>query len=126
MKLERKRGFYEKYVKRLLDIICALSALLVFSWLYLLIAIVVRIKMGNPVVFRQPRPGMIKNGKETLFYMYKFRTMTDERDENGELLPDSKRLPAFGALLRKTSLARVIIGTTLKAQYLQGFLRTAI
>lgn len=104
MKLERKRGFYEKYIKRFLDIICSLLAIIVFSWLYILIAIIVRIKMGSPVLFKQPRPGIIKNGKETIFYMYKFRTMTDERDEKGELLPDEKRLPPFGALLRKTSL----------------------
>ena len=100
----RKRGFYEKYIKRILDIICSLLALIVFFWLYLIIAIVVRIKMGSPVLFRQPRPGIIKDGKETIFDMYKFRTMTDERNENGELLPDEKRLPPFGSLLRRTSL----------------------
>ena len=100
----RKCGFYEKYIKRVLDIICSLLALIVFFWLYLIIAIAVRIKMGSPVLFRQPRPGIIKDGKETIFDMYKFRTMTDERDENGELLPDDKRLPAFGAWLRRTSL----------------------
>ena len=60
--------------------------------------------MGSPVLFKQPRPGIVRNGKETIFDMYKFRTMTDERDENGELLPDDKRLPAFGAWLRRTSL----------------------
>lgn len=104
MKLERKIGFYEKYVKRLLDIICSLLALVCFFWLYLIIAIIVRIKMGSPVLFKQPRPGLVKNGRETIFDMYKFRTMTDERDENGELLADDKRLPAFGAWLRRTSL----------------------
>lgn len=104
MKLERKRGFYEKYIKRILDVICSLLAIIVFSWLYLIIAIIVRIKMGSPVLFKQPRPGIVKNGQETIFNMYKFRTMTDERDENGELLPDDKRLPKFGVLLRKTSL----------------------
>lgn len=104
MRLERKCGFYEKYIKRLLDIICSLLAIIVFCWLYAIIAVVVRIKMGSPVLFKQPRPGIIKNGKETIFDMYKFRTMTDERDENGELLPDDQRLPKFGALLRKTSL----------------------
>ena len=104
MRLERKKGFYEKYIKRLLDIICSLLALIVFSWLYLIIAVIVRIKMGSPVLFKQPRPGIVRNGKETIFDMYKFRTMTDERDENGELLPDDKRLPAFGAWLRRTSL----------------------
>ncbi len=104
MRLERKRGFYEKYIKRLLDIICSLLAIVVFCWLYALIAVIVRIKMGSPVLFKQPRPGIVRNGKETIFDMYKFRTMTDERDENGELLPDDKRLPAFGAWLRRTSL----------------------
>ncbi len=104
MNLERKRGFYEKFVKRILDIICSLLAIIVFSWLYIIIAIIVRIKMGSPVLFKQPRPGIVKNGKETIFDMYKFRTMTDDRDANGELLPDEKRLPPFGAWLRKTSL----------------------
>lgn len=106
MRLERKRGFYEKYIKRLLDIICSLLAIIVFSWLYIIIAIVVRIKMGSPVIFRQPRPGLInpKTGRERIFEMYKFRTMTDERDVNGELLPDEARLLAFGRMLRATSL----------------------
>ena len=104
MSLERKLGFYEKCVKRILDIICSLLAITVFFWIYIIIAIIVRIKMGSPVLFKQPRPGIVKNGKETIFDMYKFRTMTDARDENGELLPDEKRLPPFGAWLRKTSL----------------------
>ncbi len=104
MSLERKRGFYEKYVKRILDIICSLLAITVFFWLYIIIAIIVRIKMGSPVLFKQPRPGIVKNGKESIFDMYKFRTMTDARDEKGELLLDEKRLPPFGAWLRKTSL----------------------
>ena len=104
MRLERKRGFYEKYIKRLLDIICSILAIVVFCWLYAIIAIIVRIKMGAPVLFKQPRPGMIKNGRETIFDMYKFRTMTDERDEQGNLLPDEKRLAHFGVWLRRTSL----------------------
>ena len=104
MKLERRRGFYEKYIKRLLDIICSLLFIIVFFWLYIVIAVVVRVKMGSPVLFKQPRPGIIKNGKETIFDMYKFRSMTDKRDENGNLLPDDQRLPKFGALLRSTSL----------------------
>jgi lipopolysaccharide/colanic/teichoic acid biosynthesis glycosyltransferase len=104
MRLERKRDFYEKYIKRLLDIICSLLFIIVFSWLYLIIAVIVRIKMGSPVLFKQPRPGIVRNGKETIFDMYKFRTMTDERGSDGELLPDEKRLPKFGALLRSTSL----------------------
>ncbi len=104
MRLERKRGFYEKYIKRLLDIICSLLFIIAFSWLYLVIAAVVRVKMESPVLFKQPRPGLVKNGKETIFDMYKFRTMTDERGSDGELLPDEKRLPKFGAMLRSTSL----------------------
>ena len=104
MRFERKCGFYERYIKRLLDIICSLLAITFFCWLYVIIAIVVRMKMGSPVLFKQLRPGIIKNGKETIFDMYKFRTMTDERDESGELLPDEKRLTKFGAFLRSTSL----------------------
>lgn len=104
MRLERKRGFYERYIKRLLDIICSLLAIVVFWWLYAIIAIVVRIKMGSPVLFKQPRPGLVKNGKEQIFDMYKFRSMTDARDEEGNLLPDDKRLLTFGTWLRKTSL----------------------
>lgn len=104
MRLQRKQGFYEKYIKRLLDIICSLLFIIVFCWLYAIIAVIVRVKMGSPVLFKQPRPGIIKNGKETIFDMYKFRSMTDKRDENGELLPDADRLPAFGRLLRSMSL----------------------
>lgn len=104
--LQRKRGFYESVIKRLLDILCSLLAIIVFWWLYVLIAIVVRIKMGKPVLFKQPRPGIIdpNTGKERIFDMYKFRTMTDARDKNGNLLPDEDRLPAFGKMLRATSL----------------------
>lgn len=106
MQLQRKRGFYEKYIKRLLDIICSLLVIIVFSWLYIIIAVIVRIKMGRPVLFKQPRPGMIdpKTGKERIFDMYKFRTMSDARDENGNLLPDEVRLGKFGKALRATSL----------------------
>lgn len=104
MRLQRKQGFYEKYIKRLLDIVCSLLVIIGFSWLYLIIAVVVKIKMGSPVIFKQPRPGIVKNGKETIFDMYKFRSMTDERGTDGELLPDHHRLPAFGAFLRSTSL----------------------
>ena len=106
MRLQRKQGFYEKYVKRVLDIICSLLAIIVFSWLYIIIAIVVRFKMGSPVLFKQPRPGMIdpKTGKEHIFDMYKFRSMTDARDSDGNLLPDEQRLTVFGKMLRATSL----------------------
>ena len=102
---KRKMGFYEKYGKRILDIACATAAIVVFSPLYLGVAALVKLKLGNPVLFTQDRPGLIgKDGKETVFKMYKFRTMTDERDENGELLPDDVRLTKFGKWLRNTSL----------------------
>lgn len=101
----RKRGFYEKCVKRLLDIICSTLAIVVFSWLYLIIAILVRVKLGSPVFFKQARPGLIGNdGKEKIFDMYKFRTMTDERDKDGKLKSDEERLTSFGKKLRATSL----------------------
>lgn len=101
----RKMGFYEKYVKRAIDVACATAAIVVFSPLYLGIAVLVKLKLGSPVLFTQDRPGLVdEDGKETIFKMYKFRTMTDERDENGELLPDDVRLTKFGAWLRNTSL----------------------
>lgn len=98
--MERKRGFYEKYIKRLLDIVCSLAALLGFWWLLLMLAILVRVKLGSPILFKQARPGK----DEKVFYLYKFRTMTDARDENGNLLSDDARLTKFGRLLRSTSL----------------------
>lgn len=98
--MERKARFYEKYVKRLFDIVIALFALVALGWLMAIVAILVKVKLGSPVIFKQPRPG--KNGK--IFYMYKFRTMTDERDEEGNLLPDEIRLTSFGKKLRSTSL----------------------
>lgn len=101
----RKMGFYEKYVKRVIDITCATCAIVVFSPLYLGVALLVRTKLGSPVLFTQDRPGLIgPDGKETVFKMYKFRSMTDERDENGELLPDDVRLTKFGKWIRNTSL----------------------
>lgn len=101
----RKMGFYEKYVKRAIDIVCASAAIICFSPLYIGVAILVRFKLGSPVLFTQDRPGLVgEDGKETIFKMYKFRTMTDERDENGELLPDEVRLTSFGKWLRSTSL----------------------
>lgn len=101
----RKMGFYEKYIKRMMDVVCATGAIVCFSPIYLGVAVLVRLKLGSPVLFAQDRPGLIdKNGKETVFKMYKFRTMTDERDENGELLPDEIRLTKFGKWLRSTSL----------------------
>lgn len=98
--MTKKQGIYERYIKRLLDIICALAALIVFGWLYIIVAILVRVKLGSPVLFTQPRPGK----DEKIFKLYKFRTMTDARDENGKLLPDDVRLTKFGKALRSTSL----------------------
>ena len=98
--MDRKQSFYERYIKRVLDIVCALAALLIFVWLYLLVAVLVRFKLGAPVLFVQPRPGK----DEKIFKLYKFRTMTDAQDEHGELLPDEIRLTAFGRSLRATSL----------------------
>lgn len=91
---------YQKYIKRGLDFILALIASIILSPVILIVAVLVRIKLGSPVLFKQPRPG--KN--EKIFNMYKFRTMTDARDENGELLPDEVRLTKFGKTLRSTSL----------------------
>lgn len=98
--MTKKQGIYERYIKRLLDIICALAALIVFGWLYIIVAVLVRVKLGSPVLFTQPRPGK----DEKIFKLYKFRTMTDARDENGKLLPDDVRLTKFGKALRSTSL----------------------
>lgn len=99
-------GPYERYFKRPLDILCALAAIIVFWWLYAIVAILVRVKLGSPVLFTQERPGRIdpKTGQEKIFKLYKFRTMTDARDGNGELLPDDVRLTKFGRMLRATSL----------------------
>ncbi len=95
-----KGGIYRKYFKRPMDIILSLIALIVLSPILLIVALLVRIKLGSPVIFKQQRPGL----NEKIFIMYKFRTMTDERDENGELLPDGIRLTKFGRFLRSTSL----------------------
>lgn len=91
---------YEKCFKRLLDFLLSLIALIILSPLFLIIAILVRIKLGKPVIFKQERPG--KN--EKIFILYKFRTMTDKKDEKGNLLPDDQRLTRFGKILRSTSL----------------------
>lgn len=106
IRLERKCGFYELYIKRLMDIVCSLAAIIVFSWLYIIVAVLVRVKLGSPVLFKQPRPGKIdpKTGREKIFYMYKFRSMSDERNVDGNLLPDEIRLGKFGKALRATSL----------------------
>lgn len=91
---------YKSYIKRITDILCAVAAIAVFWWLYIIVALLVRINLGSPVIFKQPRPG--KGGK--IFTLYKFRTMTDKRDSDGNLLPDSVRLTRFGKFLRSTSL----------------------
>lgn len=91
---------YAKYIKRILDFVLSLVALIVLLPVLLIVAILVRVKLGSPVIFKQQRPG--KN--EKIFTLYKFRTMTDKKDENGNLLPDSERLTKFGKFLRSTSL----------------------
>lgn len=91
---------YKKYIKRILDIVLSLLVIILFSWLYLILAVLVRVKLGSPIIFKQQRPGK----DEKIFGMYKFRSMTDEKDENGNLLPDEVRLTSFGKKLRATSL----------------------
>lgn len=100
MTAQRKRGFYEKYIKRIFDIVLSGLALIILSPVIAIVALLVRVKLGSPVIFKQDRPGL----NEKIFKMYKFRSMTDVRDENGELLPDEDRLPSFGKKLRSTSL----------------------
>ncbi len=95
-----KRSFYERFVKRLIDIICSGAALIVLSPVLLITALLVRVKLGSPVIFKQARPGL----HEKIFNLYKFRSMTDEKDATGNLLPDEDRLSAFGRKLRATSL----------------------
>lgn len=98
--MKHKVSFYEKHIKRLLDVVLSGGALIVLSPVLLVTAILVRIKLGSPVIFKQERPGK----DEKIFKLYKFRSMTDGRDENGNLLPDEVRLTKFGKLLRSTSL----------------------
>ena len=92
--------FYTRFGKRFLDIVCAMAGLVLFCWLYAILALVVRWKLGSPVIFCQERPGK----DEKIFKLYKFRSMTDDRAADGNLLPDDARLPKFGKLLRSTSL----------------------
>ena len=117
-----KKGIYEKYIKRPQDFICGTCGFIVLSPVMLITAILVRTKLGSPIIFKQERPGL--DGK--VFKLYKFRTMTDQKDENGNLLPDEVRLTKFGKMLRSTSLDELpeliniikgdsgIIGTTKK------------
>ena len=100
MQPHRPYGPYERFFKRPVDIFCALAAIVVFCWLYALVAILVRVKLGSPVLFTQERPGR----NEKIFKLYKFRTMTDARDENSQLLPSEQRLTPFGKRLRSWSL----------------------
>lgn len=95
-----KGGIYRRFIKRPMDFILSFVAILALSPVLLVVAILVRTKLGSPILFKQQRPGL----NEKIFMMYKFRTMTDERDESGELLPDSVRLTKFGKFLRSTSL----------------------
>ena len=99
-KLSVKQGLYSRYFKRLIDICCSLAALIILSPVLLIIAILVWFKLGSPAIFKQDRPGL----NEKIFTLYKFRTMTDATNENGELLQDSVRLTKFGRILRSTSL----------------------
>lgn len=94
--MAHKKGFYEKYIKRPQDFLCASLALIVLSPVMAVTVALVKSKLGSPVLFTQDRPGL--NGQT--FKLYKFRTMTDEKDENGNLLPDENRLPLFGQKLR--------------------------
>jgi lipopolysaccharide/colanic/teichoic acid biosynthesis glycosyltransferase len=95
-----KKGIYRRFLKRPMDFILSLMAIIVLSPVLIIVAVLVRFKLGSPVLFKQKRPGL----NEKIFTMYKFRTMTDEKDESGELLPDSVRLTKFGRVLRSTSL----------------------
>lgn len=99
----KSRGIYEAYFKRVIDFVCGMLVLVILWPLYVVLAIMVRIKLGSPVLFTQDRPGK----DEKIFKLYKFRTMTDERDEKGELLPDDKRLTSFGSWLRRTSMDEI-------------------
>lgn len=104
--MKKKDGVYAHYVKRALDIVCSGVALILLCWLYAIIALLVRVKLGSPVIYRAERPGRNdpKTGREKIFHLYKFRSMTNEKDENGKLLPDTKRLTRFGRILRASSL----------------------
>jgi len=96
----KAKGPYEAFFKRFIDIACSLLFILVFWWLFLILALIVRVNLGAPVIFTQDRPG--KDGK--IFKLYKFRSMSNAKDENGEFLPDKQRITKFGRLLRSTSL----------------------
>lgn len=96
----QNNGIYNRFIKRVLDFLLSFIAIVLLSPIWIVIAILVKIKLGSPVIFRQDRPGK----DESIFHMYKFRSMTDERDKNGKMLPDEIRLTTFGKILRSTSL----------------------
>lgn len=98
--IHKPYGIYEKYFKRLFDLLCSLLSIAVFWWLYLIVAILVKVKLGSPVLFMQDRPGK----DEKIFRLYKFRTMIDARDEKGDFFPDEIRITSFGKMLRASSL----------------------
>ncbi len=98
--MKYKRSFYDKYIKRCIDLILSMIAIVLLSPVLIIVSILVAVKLGRPVIFKQKRPGL----NEKIFTMYKFRSMTDERNEKGELLPDFVRLTSFGKKLRATSL----------------------
>lgn len=100
MNRHKPYGIYEKYIKRIVDFCCSFFAIVALSPIMLITAVLVRFKLGAPVIFKQERPGR----NEKIFTLYKFRTMTDAKDKNGELLPDEVRLTKFGRFLRSTSL----------------------
>ena len=106
MEKHKVKGPYEAFVKRFLDIVISLIVMILFCWLYAIIAILVRIKLGSPVIFAQDRPGRIdaNTGKEKIFKLFKFRSMNDKKDAQGKLLPGKDRLTKFGSRLRSTSL----------------------
>ena len=96
----RRRGVYERFIKRPMDFLCAVLGLMVFSPIMVIIALLIRVKLGSPVIFKQERPGL----NEKIFTLYKFRSMTNQKNKNGELLADEKRLTEFGKWLRSTSI----------------------
>ena len=107
--MKKYEGFYCRYIKRFLDVVISGCFLLLFWWVYAIIALLVRCNLGSPVIFTQERPGLVdpKTGEAKIFKLYKFRSMTNETDENGKLLPDSKRLTKFGKFLRATSMDEI-------------------
>lgn len=118
MGLVRDKGIYEKFFKRPMDLMLSFVGLILLSPILLIISLLIRVKLGTPIIFKQQRPGL----NEKIFTIYKFRTMTNEKDGNGKLLPDSERLTKFGKWLRSTSLeGNDIIGQTTESLVNKGF-----